>query len=114
MNSADDIIYTLLVGLATAYWVNLITRSPAAPGWLIRLRKSGKPWSCKLCMSLWVGLVFSFLQVLILPSYSDLPQHISPLWLGFPIAVVIITSAVAMVSLIIVSWLEHVEPLIIN
>lgn len=107
--------FVAIVGLMTAFWVNLFVRSPAAPGWVVRMRDWGKPWSCKLCMSFWIGLAFTEIGSLVMPGVNPyVVNAVLPLPLAGLLALFILTSAVAMVSLAVVSWLEHIEPLILN
>jgi hypothetical protein len=85
----------IIAGLASSFWVNLITQSPALPKqwWYIR---DHKPWGCPLCMSWWAGIL---MWLLLLSRHTN--------WFVY-------VSAVAMVSLLVVKILDRLELVIMK
>jgi len=90
----------LLAGLATGFVVHLLVDSGAAPAWWYRFVTwwakhffKGKPFTCALCMSFWVSLLFLLLALLLGQT------EVNRLYLELP--------AAALISLLICKILER-------
>lgn len=86
----------LIAGLATGFWTYFFVDFEASPRWWKWLaEKVGKPFSCRLCTSFWLAIVFVVMNKLQLSYFTiyDLGQLIAEV------------SAAAIVSLITVALL---------
>lgn len=111
-------VMLLMMVPATFFWANLFARSEAAPKWIVALRKRGKPWSCPVCMSWWLGMWI--VAIYILPSSAVLlylmpitPQGVVTLAAAAVfrslVEAFILTSALAGLSIIGIALQDRLE-----